>query len=142
MAQFTSDSNHASPRRASLMNSFEFSSGQAIHHILSGRAFSEICSAIVQRVMVLVVTIFFGSTSSNQPMHENHSTASERASDIKLFGEFVKMRLPIPLRKPFKILGIYNRILVLGEGNKFITTVRRLYDGMTWFECWHCAVLL
>jgi hypothetical protein len=109
--------------------------------VFAGCHNSEVMTAVVQGVMVSVVTapLISSFQSKNFSVHQPENSIGAITSRVKAFGKWCPKRVPVILGKFFKINLIYQSYLALGERNFAVRCGRghgRSLGG------WACPVLM
>ena len=115
-----------------------------IPFVLGYCAFSKVLSAIIQGVVIFVVAFFFGSTSKNDPCHEDAFLplcTRPISNYIKRIYCWVILCKPVPLTQPLEVFEIDNRILPLRERDESVSLIQWLGNGMPFVRfSWHVPI--
>jgi len=98
--------------------------------VLASCALTKIISAIVQCLMVPMVSFFFWILASQDEAVHIDENSRFSPHGIKS-AHFIFESGPIPLIQPFIVSGIYQRILSFSQWNQAVRWVRWLGDGMS-----------
>lgn len=98
-----------------------------VSHILCMSAFAQVLAAIIQSVAVFVVALFSGNAAKDETVH-GEMLFSTPLFPLSVEGSSiaVPIGIPVPLRQPFKVSGIDERILPLCKWNQLVGWVKRL----------------
>ncbi len=95
--------------------------------ILQSCSLSKIGSSIVQTISIYMVYVHIRTGFENYTMHSYFLIGSHY---VKSFRRIIPLCIPIPARKPFKILCIDNSVLVSRKWNQAIRWIKWLGNGM------------
>ena len=98
--------------------------------ILNVYAYSQVFSSIIKTIAVFVVSLFAWLTAKYHAVHA-YAWSSPVAfffggTPYSIKTTLSTVRVPIPLRKPFKVFRIYDCVLALRQWNKSVRLVERL----------------
>jgi hypothetical protein len=99
--------------------------------ILNASRFSQICPAIIKRVVVDVI----GHASKNFRVHV--TSVSTSAASIKTLRMGIPFCTPVPLIEPFVVNGIDNCRLALRERDKTVGCIERLDNCVSFHAVFH-----
>jgi hypothetical protein len=133
--------NSRSPRRSinvcSCMDSLESAlANSLILEILHHCARPQVLSAIIQRIMIAMITVQSFWSVRYKAMHQDRSSARNVVHSHPHFRSFDELRLPRPLGEIFKICGIHDGSLSFCECDITVRFVERLDYFMPRFS-WH-----
>jgi hypothetical protein len=95
--------------------------------IISTGALPKVYTAIVESVLIPMVSLFTWATPENDSVHP----AKTIVLGVKTFSQWRPHSVPIPLREPFKIRSIHHGILTLRKGNVSERLIERLNGNVS-----------
>ena len=101
----------------------------AILSILGSGTFSQVASPVIERIAVYMIPKFAGRAAQNQSVHvpaiqiwRSITFCIKRTCSVGPHGQ------PIPLRQPFKVSNINDRVLSLRKRDQTVGCIKRLSD--------------
>ena len=104
-------------------------------------ALTKVFSAIVERVVILMVTFFSVSTGEYDAVHRyvsTHASARPIPCSVKGLQLLVEFSEPVPFRKPVVVFNVNDCVLPLRKWNQTIGLVERLNNFVSYnTSFWH-----
>ena len=112
-----------------LESALVFSRDASVHQVLRIGRWAQIVFTIVQRVFVFVVHLysFLSNYIEQQSVHVNFPVVDGR-DRVETFSLGIPLRGPVPMQETFKVLCIYDGVLILRQWDKAVRCIRRLND--------------
>lgn len=103
----------------------------AVRGVLRVIAFAQVCSLVVQRVVVAMIHKDGIVDAENLPGHANEALIHRVTRRVKTLGVLTPVGNPIPLTEPLKISRIHKRVLAASKWDQAVGFVQGLHDFMS-----------